>query len=330
MTFAWSLFGGLISVGWLMCIPRLLLVPVLVSFLIFCSLEPATGLLLMLLLQVFSFVQASVGTRKANHGVVQKRFMMVLFGGMVALFGQALKGGALGSVLGIVGLLLMIPNGVSSFFLSRFYERLTLRAFMGAVLIPAFVALELLFKLKSGMPQDLSEVWRAAMLGTGVVTILSSGLMALLRLRFKSVVIFGSQVWIGISLLILASESSDRTELALAAVSIATLSSAVLLGHARQLGSKHYDFARLAALALPGTAGFAALHSCMGILMNMGVIWVCIAFLGFMLQVAALVLCKPQSPHLSNGRVRTGFWVAVVVQVAVGLGYFWVGTGGMK
>jgi hypothetical protein len=330
MIFEFSPWGAFISLGWLLCVPRELLVPVLVSLMIFCSPSISVGLLLLLLLQIFSFVQASVGMRRENNGVAQKRFMIVMAGSMIAIFGHALGPCWQGSALGLSGLLLMIPNGFTTFFYARFYERLTLKSHLGAVVIPAFSAIAILFKWKNEIQHDLGDGFRFAILGVGALTVLLAGAMGFSRLRIRPVLVFWTQLWIGFAILALAATSDSLISNTIATIAVFSLSGARLISLASQMGRRPYVFARVAALGGPGLIGFMALFFVMKLLFELGLEWVVIGFVGFMVQAATLILCKPKTPLVSNRKAKIKFGILVAVQAISGCGLFWLAIGGSK
>jgi hypothetical protein len=328
MIFEFSLLGALVSTCWLLSIPRQLAVPVLISLLIFSSPSLSLNLMILLLLQVFSFILASVGMRREINGVAQKRFTMVILGGMIAIFGQALGAGVPGSALGLIGILLMLPNGITTLFFARFYERLTLRSFLGSVLIPAFAALSILFRWRTGMREDLGDAWRFILLGVGGLTVVLSGAMGFSRLRIKAVLFFWAQTWIGFSIMVLASPSDEAVGFALAASAILTLTSLQLINASTQLGSRHYVFSRLASLGLPGMIGFSALYFVSRILFELGFEWLVAGFVGFMIQVVALILCQPRTPQNPKSGARISFAIVIAIQIIAGCGLFWLSKGG--
>jgi hypothetical protein len=330
MIFEFSPWGVLISFGWLLCVPRELLVPVLVSLMIFCSPSISVGLLLLVLLQIFSFVQSSVGMRRENNGVAQKRFMVVMAGAMIAIFGHAMGPCWQGRALGLLGLLLIIPNGFTTFFFARFYERLTLKSYLGAVVIPAFSAIAILFKWKNEIREDVGDGYGYAILGVGALTVLLAGAMGFSRLRIRPVLVFWTQLWIGFAVLALAATSDTLISNTIATIAVFSVSGALLMSLASQIGRGSYVFARVAALGGPGFIGFMALFFVMKVLFELGLEWVMIGFIGFMVQAVTLILCKPKTPMVSNRKARVRFWIVVGVQAIAGSGLSWLALGGPK
>ncbi|MBU6153060.1 MAG: hypothetical protein KGP28_02050 [Bdellovibrionales bacterium] len=304
--------------------------PVLLCLLIFCFTSISFGLLMLLLVQIFAFVQASVGMRRENNGVAQKRFAMVMAGGVIAIFGHALGSCWQGRILGLFGLLLLIPNGVTTLLFARFYERLTLRAFLGSVVIPAFAAIYILSRWKEEISGDLEEGWRYALLSVGSITVLVAGVMGLARLRVRSVMVFWSHSWIGFALLVLAAPSESLMSQALAAIATFAVSSVVLMTCALQLGKGHFVFSRVSSLGFPGLVGFMALYFMVKVLIELGLGWAALGFIGFIMQAITLVLCHPKTPQVSNRKARIRFWTVVAVQGVSGGGMLWFLMGGLK
>ncbi len=330
MNLEFSIWGAIVAASWLFCVPRQLFVPVLISLLIFSSSSISFGLQLLLLLQVFSFAQASVGMRKENNGVAQKRFIVVFAGSMLALFGHAMGPSLQGGLFGLAGLLLVIPNGVTTFFLARFHERLTLKSYLGAVAIPAFSALHLLLKWRSGIQGNLGDFYKYALLGIGLFTVWLAGGMGFARLRIRSVLIYWTQAWIGFALMALAAPEDSKAAAAISAISVFAVTSAILLNYSVQMGRGYFVFARMAAVGLPGLVGFSALYMVVRILLDLGMEWFVAGFAGIMFQVATLILCRPRTPLTGNRKAKTGFALVVAVQVLSGGGLFWLASGGLK
>lgn len=330
MIFQFTLWGAMVILSWLLSVSRQHLVPVLLALLIYCSPSISFGILMLILLQVLAFVQASVGTRRENNGVTQKRFAVVMAGSMLAIFGHALGANGPGRTLGLVGLLLVIPNGVTGLFFSRFFERLTLRSYVGSVLIPAFATLEVLARWKSEIQGEIGDVWQVAVLLVGGVTVLVSGLMSLARLRIRPAIVFWTQSMVGFALISLASSDETLMRQALASLAVASITSVVLMSSAARMGKGHFTFSRVSTLGLPGLIGFVTLQSVGRILFELGIPWVGLGFLGFFMQAMVFVLCEPRTPLTALRSTMLRFWVVVAVQVATGCGMLWVMSGGLK
>ncbi len=330
MIFEFTPWGTLISLGWLFCIPRELLVPVLISLMIFCSPSISVALLLLILLQVFSFIQASVGMRREYNGVAQKRFALVMAGGMTAIFGHALGPCWQGRALGLLGLLLLIPNGFTTFFFARFYERLTLKSYLGAVLIPAFAAIAILFRWKNEIRDDLGDGFKLAILCTGAASVLLAGAMGFARMRIRPLLVFWTQSWMGFAILALASKSDSLVSNLIATTAVFSMSSAMLLNYSTQINRGSFIFARMVALGMPGLIGFMALFFVVKVLFDLGLEWVVVGFLGFVIQAAAMILCKPRTPLLYNRKAKIRFWIVATVQAISGCGLLWITMGGSK
>ncbi len=330
MNFELSPIGILIAASWGLCVPVATLPQVVVAFLVFCSKSIPISILLLLLLQLIAFFNANMGTQRESSGTTQRRFVMVLVGGFLSVFGAALGAARAGHVLVFLGLLVMIPNGVTTFFFSRFYERLTLKAFVGSCLIPAFVAINILLKFRAEVRSEDAALWDFGVMGLGALTLIYSSALAFLRLRIKRVLIYWAQAWTGVALFLLAAESDQFSEVSFAALAVFSLSSVILLSLASQSGQRFYAFARIASLGMPGLISFAAIFFTMKMAWAMGGIGLGIIFAGYLLLAMTLISCGPGAGESNYRGVRVKFWIVTAVQALSGCGLFWMSSGVLK
>jgi hypothetical protein len=329
MIFEFNPLGAMVAASWLLCVSRDSYVSVLIAFLVFCSKSVPASLLLLLLLQMVAFIQANFGTQRENSGITQKRFMMVLFGSLLSVFGSALGAELSGRLVIFLGLLLMIPNGVTTFVFARFYERLTLKSFVGSCLIPAFVAIDILLKVRVDLHESHGGIWDLGVMSIGGLTLLYLGLLSFSKARFKSLLIFWSQAWIGLALFLLAS-ASPLAPVAQASLSIFPVAMISLLSIAPQMGDRYYAFARAASLGMPGVIGFTALYFSYKMALEIGTLPLAVAFAGYFILAVTLVVGRPRAARVQSATMKVRFWLATAVQILSGLSLYWMGAGGMR
>jgi hypothetical protein len=329
MIFEFNPLGAIVAVSWLLCVSKESYASVLIAFLVFCSRSVPASLLLLLLLQMVAFIQSNFGTQRENSGITQKRFMMVLFGALLSIFGSALGAEFTGRLLVFLGLLLMIPNGLTTFVFARFYEGLTLKSFIGACLIPAFVAIDILLKIRPDLRGAHGALWDLGVMGLGGITLIYLGLLSFSKVRFKSLLIFWSQAWLGLALFLLASDS-EIAPVAQASLSIFPVAMVSLLSIAPQMGERYYAFARAASLGMPGVIGFTALYFSYKMALGIGALPLAVVFAGYFILAVTLVIGRPRAARVQSATMRFRFWLATAVQILSGISLYWMGAGGMK
>jgi hypothetical protein len=166
-------------------------------------------------------------------------------------------------------------------------------------------------------------------MGLGGLTLIYLGLLSFLKTRFKSLLIFWSQAWLGLALFLLASDS-DLAPVAQAALSIFPVAMISLLSIAPQMGERYYAFARAASLGLPGVIGFTALYFSYKMALGIGPLPLAVAFAGYFLLAVTLVIGKPRAARVQSATMKLRFWVAAAVQVLSGVSLYWMGAGGMR
>lgn len=329
MIFEFSPVGAIVAASWFLSVSRGSWVSVSIAFLIFCSKSVPASLLLFLLLQMAAFLQATMGTPRANSGITQKRHGLVLFGVLLSVFGAALGTGSEGGLLVFLGLLLAIPSAPVLFLFGRLHERQTLRSFVGSCLVPGFVALDILLKIRPDLREGNAVIWDLTVMGLGGFTLIHAGMLSFLKTSLKSRLVYGSQAWLGLGLFLSASDS-PLAPFAQAGLAILSVAMVALWSAAHHLGARHHAFARVACLGAPGLISFTALLFSFQMALGLGVLPLLVVFLGSFIQALAFVIAKPQeTPSLQAG-IRYRFWITTAVQVLSGVGLYWMGSGGVR
>lgn len=281
-------------------------------------------------MNLLAFIQAILGGQRSGSAGTQKRFLFVLLGIFLALFGVSVSGVS-GSILFVFfGLLFLIPNGLTSIFFNRHYERLNLSAYLQSAVLPAFVALNILLKIKGDVKNEFGQVWDVVLISLGVFTFLYSSLLALLKTRLKSVLINLSQAWIGLSLFLLVIDGGSLNHLTLTAISIGCVSAVILLNLASQLGPRYVSFVKVATLGLPGMIWFTVYFFAIKMTMSLNVVWLLVFGLGYFLQALTLIAGKSVTTTSNFKMIRMRFWITVAIQAVSGVGLYWLEMGGIK
>jgi hypothetical protein len=274
-------------------------------------------------------VQASLGGKKSESGRTQKRYTVVFFGSFCALIGSALPNTAISYPLIFLGLLLTISNSVSSLFFYAHYESLSLKSYVQSVLIPSLVAINILIKVKTGVKTEYAQLWDIVLLTLGLSTFMVSSLLALSKRRLKSVLIYLSQAWLGALLFLLVIDSEALTGEAFAAYSITAVSSVMLLSVASKLGTRYFSFAKVAALGLPGTVGFAALYFALRLTISLNIAWILALGIGYVVQSITIIGARPGVIEATK-KEKVRFWLISATQLAAGVILLWIDKGGLK
>jgi hypothetical protein len=320
-----SLPAALVALSWLPCLPvgGWLAVPIAAA--VFFSRSVPVSLLFLMTLQVIAFLQSTRGSRRAEHALVQKRYLVSMAGLFIAVFGASLGEHAFSKWIVFGGLLISIPTGAHQFFFSRFYERQTLAAFLGSVIIPGLAGIEILLKIRPEMKAESGQVWDVVLSVIGIFTYLYSSLMGALRLRMKASVIHMTLAQMGLALFILVIDQDPLGRNTLWSISVASVGGAALLSLGDQMGPRLGAFSRVAALALPGLAGFTAYFFAMKMAGSMNPAWIAVLLVGYILQAVTLVVVRGYPAAEPRGIARVRFWCVILVQVAAGIGFFLIG-----
>ena len=330
MNFEFSLLGAMIGISWALMLSFDSWVAIALALLVFFSRAIPINLLFLFTMTLIAFIQAVLGGQKSGSAGTQKRFFLVLFGLISALFGTSISGLPSSLLFVFFGLILLIPNGFTTLFFNRHYERLTLRAYLQSVIIPAFVALDILLKIRTDVKAEYAAVWEITLMVVGLFTFLYSSVLALVKTRLKQVLIYLSQAWIGLALFLLTIDSNSMSQAVLTAIAIGAVGSVVLLNVSAQLGPRYFSFAKIATLGIPGTIWFTAYFFSLKMAMSLNILWLVVLGLGYLIQSVTLISREAIPPFQERKRVRVRFWVTVVVQLVTGVGLYWLEMGGMK
>jgi hypothetical protein len=323
------MLGALVIGSWALTLSADSIFVVLLAAFVFFSRSVPVSLLFLLSLNFVAFIQASLGGKKSESGRTQKRYGMVFFGNFCALIGIALPNAQWSYPLMFFGLLLTIANLVSSFLFYAHYESLSLKAFLQSVMIPSFVAVNILLKIKAGLKAENAEIWDVVMLSLGLSTYIFSSLLALSKRRVTAVFIYLSQAWLGLLLFLLVMDAVKNASEAFAAIAISALSSTALLNYASKLGGRYFSFAKVVAIALPGAVGFTALYIALKLTIAYNGIWLVVIALGYAIQAVTLIGAR-SVPVEATSQIKIRFWITSGVQLATGIFLFWLNRGGLQ
>lgn len=329
MNLEFSALGALVIGSWALTLSADTIFVVILAALVFFSRSVPVSLLFLLSLNLVAFIQASLGGKKSESGRTQKRYGMVFLGNFCALIGSALPNAQWSYPLIFFGLLLTVANSVSSFLFYAHYESLSLKAYLQSVMIPSFVAVNILLKIKEGLKAENAEMWDLVLLGLGLSTYVFSSLLALSKRRVKAVLLYLSQTWLGLLLFLLVMDAEKNSSEAFAAIAISSLSSIALLSYASKLGGRYFSFSKVVAIALPGAVGFTALYIALKLTIAYNGIWLAVIAAGYAIQAVTLIGARPV-PVLATLQIKIRFWITCGVQFATGIFLFWLNRGGLQ
>jgi hypothetical protein len=330
MIFELSITGLAVALSWGLSVSVWGILGGILAFLVFCSKSVPASLLLLFAIQILGFIRMCSGTHRDHHGLTLKWFCWVLMGWFIALFGSALGETPAGHGMLLAGLLMMIPNAATLFFFGEYFEKQTLRTFVDSILIPAFVAIEILLRVKAGVKSEFGSSIEIGLQILGGATLILSALVAFLRQRIKPLLTHWSLAWVGAALFLVPFDSETLSPIVFSAISILSVTSVSLLGLSAQLGPRHFAFSKLMASGLPGAVGFAALSFALKVALAANPLMTLPLFLGQLLLMMALVSCKPWEYATPVSSVAIRFWMVTAVQVISGCGLCWYSLGGLK
>ncbi len=320
----------MIGISWALMLSLDSWVAIAIALMVFFSRAIPVNLLFLFTMTLIAYIQAMLGGQKSGSAGTQKRFVLLLVGLTSALFGTSISGYSPSLLFIFFGLILFIPNGFTTLFFNRHYERLTLRSYVQSVVLPAFVALDILLKIKTDVKAEYAGVWEITLMGVGLFTFLYSTVLAWAKTRLKQVLIHLSQAWIGLALFLLTIDSNSINRAVFTAIAIGTVGSIVLLSLSAQLGPRHFSFAKIATLGLPGTIWFTAWFFSLKMAIGMNILWLLVLGLGYLIQAITLISRESVPPFQEGRRVKIRFWITVMVQLVTGAGLYWLEMGGMK
>jgi hypothetical protein len=324
-----TLLGAVVVVSWMLALSLDSVFGVLIAALVFFSKSIPVNILFLISLNIVAFIQSTLGGRKNASGRTQKRFGVLLLGGFAALLGSAIPNPSWSYPLLFFGLLLTVANAASSFFFYAQYESLSLRAFLQSIALPSLVAINVLFKIKSGMKAEFSQLWDVTLLILGLSTFLLSSMLAMAKRRLKSEFIYLSLSWIGLLLYLLVIDGSELADAGFAATAISAVVTVSCLDLAAKLGARYFSFAKIVALGLPGSITFAALMIALKMTAGLNLLWFIALGIGFVLQSVAIIGARPNVVGPS-AKLKIRFWLAMLAQFASGIAIFWLNRGAFK
>jgi hypothetical protein len=330
MIFELSVTGLAVALSWALSISIGGALEVLLGLFVFFSNSIPASLLILFAIQILGFIRMCSGTRRNLHALTLKWFFWILAGWVIALLGSAQGESPAGHGMLLLGLLMMIPNAVTLFFFGEYFERQTLRTFVDSVLIPAFVSIDILLKVKSGLRAEFGAGFEIGLQVLGGATLIFSALVAFLRQRIKPVLAHWSLAWVGAAVFLAPLDSELLSPIVFSAIAIFSVTSVSLLGLSAQLGERYFAFAKLMASGLPGTIGFAALYFALKVVLGVNALVAVPLFFGQLLLVMTLVSCKPWEMATPTRALAVRFWVITAVQVISGCGLCWYGLGGLR
>jgi hypothetical protein len=320
-----NLLGTCVAASWALSLAPQSWLSVLIAALVFCSKSIPMSLLLLLTLSMVAFIQSTLGSRRASNPLVQKKFFISFLGIFCAILGAAMGDEPASRVLMFLGVLISLPTGPHVLFFNRYYERLTLSSFMGAVVIPSLVGIEILLKIRPEMKMENAQLWDVTLSVLGIFTYIYSSLMAFLRQRMKSSIIYLSLAGVGLALFILMIDNEALSKVTFAAISVSIVSSLSLMGLAAQMGPRYHAFSKVACLGLPGLVGFTAIFFAAKMAISLNLVWLSVILAGYFLQAITLIAYQSYQPSIATLRLKVRFWLVVAVQICSGIGFYWMG-----
>lgn len=322
-----TLIGFIIAVSWALALSLDSLFSICIAALVLFSQSVPVCLLLLLSINLIAFIQASLGGKKTGTGHAQRRFGVVFFGVFCGLTGSALPHQSWSYALVFFGLLLTVSNSLSSFFFYSHFESLSLKASLQSVVIPSFVAMDILLKVRTEIKADNTQLWDIPLLLLGLSTFLIASVLALSKKRIRVMLLYLALSWIGALLFLLVIDAGPLSDLAYASCALMSVTTVVLLDLASRLGDRHFAFAKIISLGLPGGVGFAAIYFALKIAIGLNVVWLVVLGIGFAIQSITLLSAKAL-PAEASRNTRFRFWLLVLVQFCAGFTLFWMDNKG--
>ncbi len=177
-------------------------------------------------------ITGTIGKRSAQ-GLSQKYFMVQILGALLAVAGVALAPVEPSLIFVLIGCLLVIPTFVHTLLFIRFYESVPRKDYLVAVVLPALVGLDLLLSVKPEIKSGYPFLFQAVLIGIGSVGMVLNALFGLTRTKTKSFLVYFSQAWLNLMLLVVAAEDAN-VSLALASVSVFLMNGSLVYLEAKQ------------------------------------------------------------------------------------------------
>jgi hypothetical protein len=196
---------------------------------------------------------------------------------------------------------------------------------MASVVIPALCSVEILLKIKGQVKSDNGQLWDITLAAMGIFGFLYGSMMSFLHARMKASLMHLALAGIGVCLFLLTIDQEPLSKTALAALSVSTVGTIVLISLGSQMGRRHQVFTKMSYLGLPGMAAFTALFFAVRMTITLNILWLGVFVLGYFFQFATLIGYEFDTRLNSDGRVKVRFWLLVLAQLSAGLGLLWMG-----
>lgn len=330
MIFEFSLLGAAIGLSWALSVPLSGMLIVALGVVLFFSKSIPVNILILLTVQFLALMHAILGSKKVGNAGTEKRYIVGIFGLFLALFGASMEAYSWSILAIFFGILFYLSNGITLFFFNRHYDRLTLSSYLQSSLIPGLIALDILLKIKPEVKLEYSQLWDITLIGLGLFGCIHSSVLALTQKRLRHILMHLAQSWLGIGLFLLMFDSESRERLALSAISIGVVSNLVLLNYAYQLGRQYWAFAKAALIGFPGLISFMMILLSFKMTIGLNVLWLLPLVGTLALQAITLVRMRCSTVINQSNQIKIKFWISVIVQMASGVGIYWIEMGGLK
>ncbi len=282
------------------------------------------SILLLILLTMASYLISSRQGKRSNAVLSQMNFSLRCFFLFVSLFGVALQGSPLSSLLIFIGLVLSLPTVLWSLIFERQEHGVTQRTYLYSSLLPALATLNVLMRIKPEMRVEWTQTWDLVLTILGLSTFLAGSWLSLMKRKSRSKWIHLTQAWLGLSMFVLMVDSESLVRLAIASLSVVMMTSPILISLGQQLGRKTEVFSRVFLAGMPGFLVCSGLFYSLKSIVALNVNWIWVLIVAFTLQAFALNVGHEFREREPNSSVRFRYYIVVATQLFCAVAFFWL------
>lgn len=312
MNFEWNELNAIVFFSWLATSSVAGLPVVLLSGLVLFSNSIPMNLLLLLTLTLVSFITAAKSAQKEFSSITQKYYVIRFLGILTALLGSIIY-----PPMMMFGLLITLPIFIWSLLFDRHYESMTVRAYLYSTVLPALVSLIVLERIKPLVKADFQQVWDIGFTLVGLITMITGSILAFLKKKTKSLVIYLTHSWIGLAIFLLMIDAGAAGKLALSALFCFALTGPLLMVAGKQLGERAETFSRVMLLGMPGFLSFLTIFYSIRSIASLNVHWMWVVIVAFLFQVLAMMVNGYETGLAHDPKNNREGWLRFALIIAV-------------
>jgi hypothetical protein len=269
------------------------------------------------------FIATLEGSREIG-GTAQKHFIIQFFGFMFMALGVEVDPAPESAALTLLGVLIAFPSAAHAVFLGKFYRKITRRAFLYSVILPAICLLDFVMSRREVMLSDASDFWPIVPFVLGLISWIVHQISAWLRPDSRSIFVSIALAWLAM-LFVVVAQGAGNVLLPFASIATFLIGGLLLYLEFKKASLRWSVFVVASVAGLPGLLGFASVFYCMQSFADIAALGLVMLVAGLIFQSAALIqnlktaVAMPgRPPFRLVALALVGFFTAIAIHVLGG------------